>query len=214
MNAISDTDQVESIKPGLRERKRRTTRTSISQSALRLFAERGYDNVTVDEIAESCDVSPRTFFRYFGTKEEVLFAEGESRREHLFAALREQPDELDPISAIVGASKIVADHYVADRELLVIRSLIIKQAESLRARDAELPRQWDRGVVDMMRASGRADGLSELRLRVVVGASMTAFRVAIEEWIRSDTEDLHDVIDTAFACVGRGLGNDGRSDHD
>ena len=56
-----------------------------------LFARQGFDGTTVEEIADACEVSPRTFFRYFPTKEDVLFADAEARRERLLAVLADQP---------------------------------------------------------------------------------------------------------------------------
>ncbi|MDN6487490.1 MAG: TetR/AcrR family transcriptional regulator, partial [Ancrocorticia sp.] len=61
--------------PGLRERKRRATIQSIQETALDLFDERGFGQVSVEEIAAAADVSPSSVYRYFGTKEGIILAD-------------------------------------------------------------------------------------------------------------------------------------------
>src|ERR1700751_6438382 len=78
-------------KLGLRERKKQQTRETIARAALRLFAERGYDETTLAEIAEAADVAPRTIFAYFDSKEDILFSEESAVVSELKRRLDEGP---------------------------------------------------------------------------------------------------------------------------
>lgn len=85
--------------PGLRERKKQRTRELLSDTARRLFSERGFDNVSVAEIARVAEVSDATVFNYFPTKEDLVFSGLEVFEEQLLAAIRERP----PGEAVVDA---------------------------------------------------------------------------------------------------------------
>ena len=81
----------ETAGPGLRERKKQQTRETIARAALRLFAEQGYDQTTLAEIAEAADVAPRTIFAYFESKEDILLCEEGSFLAALKRRLEERP---------------------------------------------------------------------------------------------------------------------------
>src|SRR5690349_21256908 len=85
---------------GLRERKKRETRDALTRTALELFAERGYDETTLAEIAEAAGVSTRTIFAYFPSKEDILFANTQAMCDALGHALAERPAGTDALTAL------------------------------------------------------------------------------------------------------------------
>jgi AcrR family transcriptional regulator len=193
---------------GLRERKKEKTRDALVAAAHRQFARRGFDHVTVEEIAASCDVSPRTFFRYFASKEDVLFADSDERCTHLLEALAEQDPKASPLQALEAAVRELADDYAEQNEMLQLRHTIVTTTPSLRTRAAERQQGWESSIIQQLRSSGRARDLSDFDLQLLVAATITALRVAIEAWIAGDaSQDLADLLDRAFARLRAGLDN-------
>ncbi|MGK5444826.1 TetR/AcrR family transcriptional regulator [Micromonospora sp. URMC 105] len=110
--------------PGLRERKKERTRQALITTALALFEERGYDETTIADIAAGADVSARTFFSYFPSKEEILFADTEDRLALAFAVIDQRGPEDAPVDVLVRAMAAVferAEHFgqVFDRAVPV-----------------------------------------------------------------------------------------------
>src|SRR4051794_1163974 len=85
---------------GLRERKKRATRQALHSAALRLVAERGFEDVTIEDIAAAADVSPRTFFNYFGSKEDVIVNPDADRVERLKGLLAEHTADEPPLDVL------------------------------------------------------------------------------------------------------------------
>src|SRR6516165_7364868 len=86
--------------PGLRERKKQRTRDTIARVAHQLFVERGYQATTLPDIAEAADVSTRTIFAYFPSKEDILFSHLELMKAALAQALAERPEGKDALETI------------------------------------------------------------------------------------------------------------------
>ena len=99
--------------PGLRERKKERTRQALITAALELFQERGYDATTIADIAAGADVSTRTFFSYFPSKEEILFADTEDRLQVAFAVIDQRGPDDSPVDVLVRAMAAVFER--ADR---------------------------------------------------------------------------------------------------
>src|SRR3954465_14538770 len=100
---------------GLRERKKRQTRETIVPEAMRLFAERGFDGVTIADIAEAAQIAPRTYFGYFPTKEDVVFHEHVELRESLEAAIAARAKGQTTLDVMrAGREGLLVDHDPAD----------------------------------------------------------------------------------------------------
>src|ERR1700712_3905091 len=91
---------VQKVRTGLRELKKQRTRDALLRVALELFTTKGYEQTTVDEIAEAVEVSQRTFFRYFASKEEAALSVQLLAEAQFVAALRERPPEESPFEAL------------------------------------------------------------------------------------------------------------------
>jgi AcrR family transcriptional regulator len=123
--------------PDRRSRKRLATRQNISDVATRLFIERGFDNVTVDEIAAAADVGRMTVFNHFPRKEDMFFDRDEEGREMLREALRQRDPRVAPIEAL----RLLAHRLVAEGSPVVAFSArsqsfieAVEDSETLKAR--------------------------------------------------------------------------------
>jgi AcrR family transcriptional regulator len=196
-------------KPGLRERKKEQTRLALESAALELFAAKGFDGTTVDEIAEACDVSPRTFFRYYSTKEDVLFADGDERLETILTEIAHRPADEQPIRTVQAAFLVSVEEYAHDRERLILRSKIFDGSSGLRSYKFERQQNWEEALtavlVERDLHAGRAT--SSLQLRVVAGAAMACLRAAMHQWI-DEGGDLSTLVNDGFDYLAEGLSMD------
>ena len=203
-------DAGSAARPGLRERKKEQTRQALESAALALFAEKGFDGTTVDEIAEACDVSQRTFFRYYGAKEDVLFADGDERLGALLDRHRlASPSAEAPLRAVQAAFLATTEEYAQDRERLLLRSRIFDGSSSLRSHKYERQRSWEDAVTAaLVEREAKLGGDATARhLRLVAGTAMACLRAALDEWLERGG-DLTALVETNFDDVATGLAVD------
>jgi AcrR family transcriptional regulator len=169
---------------GLRERKKRATREAIAATARRLFAERGFDNVTVAEVAVSADVSEKTVFNHFATKEDLVFAGGEDRLAELRAAIASRPPGASVLDVFRANSEAMLDTVAAgggDDRLVVPR--IVRDSPTLQKRlaagwEAEAAALVD--VVAEATGSGDDDLVPAVVARTLAWTLITIFGAAFD----------------------------------
>src|SRR3712207_4308791 len=121
-------------RPGLRERRKALTSAELESAAFRLFGERGFDAVTVDDIAAEADVSRRTFFRYFASKEDVLLADHFVQLARLRDAMDARPPDEPIVTALRNALLSMSSDFEERKEMIILRGRLMRDTPSLQAR--------------------------------------------------------------------------------
>lgn len=171
--------------PGLRERRRERTRDDIEAAALALFVEHGYDATTVEEIAETALISPRTFFRYFASKDDVLLARGRDKMTLAARGLAERPAEEPLMDSLRALLEMFAELHRADYERQLCRIGLITTTPHLAAAFLEMMHGMESVLRDFVAARLGLDP-SDRHPRLVAAAFGTSFRVAVETWQEGD----------------------------
>ena len=208
--------------PGLRERKKQQTRQLIADTARRLFAERGFDEVTVAEVARAADVAEKTVFNYFPTKEDLFYSRLEAFEEELIAAIREREPGETVLAAFrefllqprgVLALETPGGEDDATRQLQTV-SRVITESPALLARERQVfDRYADALAALIADETGAAAG--DVEPRAVANALLGVHRALID-YSRARAlagapasriaSDLRAQAKRAFARLERGLG--------
>lgn len=194
MGGMTSADQI----PGLRERKKIRTRETIRREALRLFAQHGYANTTVEQIAEAADISASTFFRYFSNKASLLIPD--QRLTPIIDAFLAAPAHLSPIAAYRSAVQLMFGAMTeADWKRESERQSLLY---SLTEGQAALYAQWMETIKILTHALSLRLGLpvGDPRLRITAGAMAGAMASVMHGNVMPPTD-----IDHALAFLDAGL---------
>jgi AcrR family transcriptional regulator len=165
---------------GLRQRKKEKARNDLVRSALRLFNKQGFAATTVEEIAAAVDLSPRTFFRYFAAKEDVVFATAEEDLQGLAESLRVVPGKLSGFAALAAAVAGFAEELDARRDELQVRFRLVRANPSLQAKGREMVARWAGALAaELARREGREGPAPAEELVALLAVS--ALWLALEE---------------------------------
>jgi AcrR family transcriptional regulator len=178
----------------LRERNKARTRAELEEAAVALFASRGFDRVTVDDIAAASGVSRRTFFRYFDSKEDVLLADQAQRLVDLRAAFVDRPPDEPLVAAVRKALLVIADAYEDERPTMFVKIRLIFSTPSVMARNLERQVAWENTLAELIAERLGVDVATSLEARVLGTSAIAAVRAAVGVWLDSGgAANLHDV---------------------
>jgi AcrR family transcriptional regulator len=189
----------------LRERKKARTREAIIDAALDLFERNGYDNTTVEDIAAAAEVSPRTFFRYFDSKLDLIMTRTDSASDDFGPLLAGRPAGESLLDALREVLRSQLDSQLDDP--LVLREFqVMLSTPSLRTMAREHFYEEEAGLV---RAVAAHLGLGEDDLAAHVIGSMIAGALwaTVNCWIAegADRDRMMPMLDEAFAILDKGL---------
>jgi AcrR family transcriptional regulator len=193
---------------GRRDRKKSETRQALRDAAHRLFAEKGFSHTTIDDIAEAANVSRRTFFRYYDSKDDLLRSDVSDLLPVMLAALRSRPAGEPPFAAILASLRTLIG---PDGPPAIAQSLA-DPVGGLRARLSVLRMlaQWEQGIADTLLAREGLDAPGEedrLRATVTACAATSALRAAAQVYRGRypgrglDTARLLPIVEQAFGVL-------------
>jgi AcrR family transcriptional regulator len=195
---------------GRRDRKKTETRQALLEAAHRLFAEKGFSRTTIDDIAEAADVSRRTFFRYYDSKDDLLRADIADLLPVMLGALRSRPAEEPPLAAILAALRTL----IGPEGPPALAQTLASPLGGLRARLSliRMLADWEQGLADTLLAREGIDSpTDEDRLRAVVTAcaATSALRASAQIYRGRyhgpglDTARFLPIVEQAFATLLR-----------
>ncbi|MEU2258045.1 TetR family transcriptional regulator [Nocardia xishanensis] len=193
----------------LRDRKKERTRRAIAGAALRLFAERGFEAVTIADIAAAAEVGTRTLHRYYSGKDELLFAEDDEHRAELSRLLAARPQGEAPEETLAAVIGPMVGHFANRLDDLRLRDALIAANPALQARDLA-----KRGAVEALLAGHLAkqmgvDPAEDVRPLLWAKVGMACFFAGFEIWLRTGGE-LADHVTAARTALVAELGAAGR----
>jgi AcrR family transcriptional regulator len=182
---------------GLREKKKEETRTRLVDAGQRLFEKKGFDATTIEEIASAAGVAPRTFFRYFTSKEDLVQLGQDEENAQIAALLKTRPPKQTPLEFLIECTRLIHESAIDDLERMKRSRRLIRETPSLRARLAGMRGDIEARLTTALTPKG-ASREEALRIHVLVAvylaATSTVMEAVLDNRIRgSPTEQLEKV---------------------
>ncbi|EXG82675.1 TetR/AcrR family transcriptional regulator [Cryptosporangium arvum] len=177
-----------------------TGRDAIAEAAFGLFATRGYEETSVEDIAAAAGVSRSTFFRAYGSKEAVIFPDHDELLRRVEERLTSTTADA-ALKAVTEAVKLVLFHYVAEGERARERYRLTSAVEALRDRELISGARYQRLFRRFLGDWGDGSEAAELRAELTSAAVVAAHNHVLRRWLRGESVDPHAEVETALADV-------------
>ncbi len=171
----------------LRERKKRLAQATIEETALRLFQQRGYEHTSIQDIADAVMMSPRTFFRYFSSKEEVLFGPMHMVLRESIRLLQRMPSTESPHAVLRAILVDLASQYQQQRASFLLRYQVAMQTPSIASLYIYALMETEPAICDAL-CSHLEAATNPNEIRFLVAIYMTTFRVALTAWLEQEAQ--------------------------
>lgn len=205
-HTLMDRSETPELPCGRRDRKKTATREALRAAALALVAERGFEHVTVEDIADVVDVSPRTFFNHFSSKEEAIVGMNPERLEQLRRALSGRPADEPALETLRAVLRIVVGKLAESAEEWKLRALVLRNDPELLARQLVTYATFERMLAEAVaERSGTVVG-QDVYPTLAAASAVAALRAGVSAWLaRGRTQPLTELFDDAFDLLAGGL---------
>ena len=167
---------------------RRRVRSALALAAMDLFAAQGFEATTVDQIADAAGVGRRTFFRYFRSKEDVVFPGHDEQLTEVVELLESAGGDEQPLTVVGRTAEMVLDMYLVEPEVSLKRFALTRQVPSLRDKEIASIDRYQRVFARYLRERFAAEDNGDLRAAVAAAAIVAVHNHVLREWLKSGGE--------------------------
>lgn len=176
-------------------------RYAVASAAIRLFAERGLDATTVDDIAAAADVSPRTFFRYFTSKESAAFPDHADRVAELRRRLDSRRPSSTPIAAALDVCRQSALEFFDEPDLYRPRYQLVRSVGALRDFERVSDAAYENAIAEFIEGESD-DALAALTARAFAASVVAVVNYTLEVWASQDHVDAPGLLEAGLKLIG------------
>lgn len=185
---------------GRRERKKLETRQALEEAALELFRTKGYDQTKIEDITETVDVSARTFFRYFDSKEAVIFGDWHSQLHIVADFIRSKPKEEHPLVTMKEFCLLFAQVAETQKERMLLLRDMTETSKTIGSYENEVLFPTIEEVIsDALAERMNVDSSKDMQPCIYAGITIVAVKTARQMWLNSKSKKLfRQFVDEAF----------------